>query len=158
MIMIELNIPGFGQFKIEHLVCDLNGTLTLDGKLLEGISRILNSLNDRVKVHILSADTRGNSQTIALQLGIPVTIIKRGNEDLQKADYVYNLGASNTIVIGQGRNDAEMLKIAAIGIGILSKEGTSPETIKAADILAIDIYQALELIEKPMRLVATLRK
>jgi len=39
--MIELNIPGFGQFKIEHLVCDLNGTLTIDGKLLEGISYIL---------------------------------------------------------------------------------------------------------------------
>jgi len=62
------------------------------------------------------------------------------------------------IAIGQGSNDAGMLQLAAIGICILSNEGTAIQALSAADILAKDIYQALELIEKPLRLVATLRK
>jgi P-type E1-E2 ATPase len=156
--MIELNIPGFGQFQIEHLVCDLNGTLALDGKLLEGIPRILKTLSDRLMVHVLTADTRGNYQTIELQLGLPVSLIQRGKEDLQKAEYVHQLGADKVIAIGQGSNDAGMLQLAAIGICILSNEGTAIQALSAADILAKDIYQALELIEKPLRLVATLRK
>ena len=60
--------------------------------------------------------------------------------------------------IGQGANDAAMLKVAAIGIGILSTEGLAGETLLAADIIVPDIYAALELFEKPLRMVATLRK
>lgn len=156
--MIDLNIPGFGQFQIEHLVCDLNGTLALDGKLFEGIPRILKTLSDRLKVHVLTADTRENYQTIELQLGIPISLIQRGNEDLQKAEYVHRLGADKVIAIGQGSNDARMLQLAAIGICVLSTEGTAIQALSNADILTKDIYQALELIEKPLRLVATLRK
>ncbi|MGB9641463.1 MAG: HAD family hydrolase [Anaerolineales bacterium] len=156
--MIELNIPGFGQFQIEHLVCDLNGTLAQDGKLLEGIPRILRTLRDRLTVHVLTADTRGNHQIIELQLGMPVSLIQRGNEDQQKADYIMRLDPQKVIAIGQGQNDTQMLKNAAIGICVLSNEGTSISALNAADILAKDIYQALELIEKPLRLVATLRK
>ncbi len=156
--MIEMNIPGRGILQIEHLVCDLNGTLALDGKLMEGIPRILRSLSDRLTVHILTADTYGKSQTLELQLGFPVSLIQPGKEDLQKTEYVHQLGAEKVIAIGQGRNDAGMLNSAAIGICVLSNEGTAIQAITAADILAKDIYQALELIEKPLRLVATLRK
>jgi len=156
--MIEMNIPGCGILQIEHLVCDLNGTLALDGKLMEGIPRILRSLSDRLTVHILTADTYGKSQTLELQLGFPVSLIQPGKEDLQKTEYVHQLGAEKVIAIGQGRNDAGMLNAAAIGICVLSNEGTAIQAITAADILAKDIYQALELIEKPLRLVATLRK
>ncbi len=153
-----MNIPGRGILQIEHLVCDLNGTLALDGKLMEGIPRILRSLSDRLTVHILTADTYGKSQTLELQLGFPVSLIQPGKEDLQKTEYVHQLGAEKVIAIGQGRNDAGMLNAAAIGICVLSNEGTAIQAITAADILAKDIYQALELIEKPLRLVATLRK
>jgi soluble P-type ATPase len=51
-----------------------------------------------------------------------------------------------------------MLKNAILGIGILSSEGIAKETLLAADIIATDIYTALELIDKPLRIVATLRK
>jgi soluble P-type ATPase len=62
------------------------------------------------------------------------------------------------VAIGQGANDAEMLRSAGIGICLLSKEGTAIESLLAADILVPDIYSAFELLEKPLRLVATLRK
>jgi hypothetical protein len=41
---------------------------------------------------------------------------------------------------------------------VLSPEGTAVDTLTAADVVAPGILVALELLEKPIRLVATLRK
>jgi len=49
--MIELNIPGRGLFELEHLVCDVNGTLAVDGKLQDGVIRGLSTLRDRQANH-----------------------------------------------------------------------------------------------------------
>lgn len=156
--MIELNIPGRGSLHLEHLVCDLNGTLAVDGQLLEGMPRILKTLSDRLAVHVLTANTRKNVDVIELQLGLRLQIISRGEETQQKAAFVRDLGSETVIAIGQGANDAAMLKEAAIGICVLSPEGTSTLAIQAADLFVPDIYSALELIEKPLRLVASLRQ
>jgi soluble P-type ATPase len=51
-----------------------------------------------------------------------------------------------------------MLKEAALGICILSKEGTAVSSILAADIVVPDIQSALELFLKPLRLTATWRQ
>ncbi len=156
--MIELNIPGKGLVQIEHLVCDINGTLAIDGILLEGVSKSLRQLQDRLHVHLLTADTHGRQDLIDSQLNLKAVRIKSGNEGAQKADYVKNLGADQVVAIGQGANDAEMLRSAAIGICVFSKEGAAIESLLAADICVPDINAAFELLEKPLRLVATLRK
>ncbi len=80
-----------------------------------------------------------------------------GNEAQQKADYVNRLGAAGVAAIGQGANDALMLQAAGLGICVASREGVAVSALLAADILAPDIYSALELLEKPLRIVATLR-
>ena len=92
------------------------------------------------------------------QLNLKAIRIKGGDEAQQKATYVNQLGAERVIAIGQGANDAAMLKTAQIGIAILSTEGLAAEALLAADIFVPDIYSALALLEKPLRLVATLRK
>jgi soluble P-type ATPase len=51
-----------------------------------------------------------------------------------------------------------MLYEAAIGIAVLSPEGTAAEALQAADIVVPDIARAFELLERPMRLVAGLRR
>lgn len=156
--MIELNIPGKGILQIEHLVCDINGTLALDGQLLEGIARQLNYLRDRVQVHLLTADTHGRQTIIDQQLGFTAQRIQAGDEAGQKAAYLQALGAEQVIAIGQGANDALMLQTAGIGVAVFSREGLSSQALLAADLVVPDIYAALELLEKPLRLVATLRK
>ena len=35
--MLEIEIPGFGAAKLEHLVSDFTGTLSVDGRLLPGV-------------------------------------------------------------------------------------------------------------------------
>jgi P-type E1-E2 ATPase len=155
--MIELNIPGKGTLKLEHLVTDVNGSLALDGHLLEGLPRLLRNLRDRLTIHLLTADTHGRQANIDLQLGLKAVRIQPGDEAAQKAHFLQQLGADSVVAIGQGANDAAMLKTAALGICVLSKEGAAVQTLLAADLVVADIFTALELLEKPLRIVASLR-
>ncbi len=156
--MIELNIPGSELLTLEHLVLDVNGTLAVDGQLFEGIARKINALKDRLEIHLLTADTHGYQTLIDQQLNLQAVRVTPGNEAEQKATFVRKLGRKKVIAIGQGANDAGMLKAAAIGICIFSPEGIAVETILAADIIMPDIYTAFELFDHPLRIVATLRK
>ena len=156
--MIELTIPGRGELRIAHLVTDVNGTLAVDGILPEGLAKRIGALRDRLTIHLLTADTHGRQAVIDQQLNLTAVRIKGGNEAGQKADYVKSLGADSVIAIGQGANDAAMLKEAALGICVMSQEGVAVETLLAADLLVPDIFAALDLLDKPLRLIASLRK
>lgn len=156
--MIELRIPGRGLVELEHLVCDVNGTLAVDGQLFDGLVRPLTNLRDRLELHLLTADTHGRQSLIDQQLNLQAVRLQPGNEAFQKAEFVHRLGAQSVIAIGQGANDAGMLKEAALGICVFSEEGVAVETLLAADLVVSDIFAALNLLEKPLRIVATLRK
>jgi P-type E1-E2 ATPase len=156
--MIELFIPGRGEIQIQHLVCDVNGTLAIDGQLIEGVARDFKVLRDRLTIHLLTADTHGRQDWIDQQLGITAVRIQTGNESEQKAAYILQLAPSHVAAIGQGANDELMLKTAEIGICVLSPEGTAVSTLNSADLVVRDIQSALQLFIKPLRLVATLRK
>lgn len=156
--MIELNIPGRGELRLQHLVSDVNGTLAVDGELIEGVKRSLSALGDRLTIHLLTADTHGRQSLIDQQLNLIAVRIQPGNEAVQKAEYVRRLGADTVVALGQGANDAEMLRLAALGICVMSLEGAASETLLAADLLMPDILAALELLDKPLRIVASLRR
>ena len=164
--MIELTIPGRGDpstgsgqsLKIEHLVMDVNGTLAVDGMLIEGVAKRIGNLRDRLQIHLLTADTHGRQAVIDQQLGLTAVRIQPGNESEQKAEYVRRLGADSVVAIGQGANDASMLKEAGLGIGVLSQEGVAAEALLSADLVMPSITAALELFDRPLRIIASLRK
>ena len=156
--MIELTIPGRGELRIQHLVTDVNGTLAVDGQLIEGLVKRIGGLRDRLAIHMITADTHKRQATLDQQLALTATRLERGNEAAQKAEFVRSLGAERVVAIGQGANDAAMLKEAALGICVMSKEGAAVETLLAADILVPDIFSAFDLLDKPLRIIATLRK
>lgn len=156
--MIELNIPGRGSVQLEHLVCDVNGTLAIDGQIIDGVSRALCRLSDRLAIHMLTANSHNKQDIIDFQLGLKAVRLQPGDERAQKQAFVGQLGADRVIAIGQGANDADMLKTAAIGVCVFSPEGIAVETLLNADVAVLDILSALELLEKPLRLVATLRQ
>jgi len=156
--MIELHIPGRGLIQLQHLVCDVNGTLAVDGQLPENLKNRLNALSDRLTLHLLTADTHGRQDIIDQQLNLTSLRIQPGNEAEQKANYVQSLGAGTVVAIGQGANDAGMLQAAALGICVLSPEGTAIESLLGADLVVANIQEALDLLDRPLRIVATLRK
>jgi P-type E1-E2 ATPase len=156
--MIELSIPGRASLRLKHLVTDVNGTLAMDGILIDGIARRIAAIQDRLTVHMLTADTHGEQTTIDRQLNLTASRLAPGDEQEQKRTYVEGLDAASVVAIGQGANDAAMLKAAALGICVVSGEGTALETLLAADLVVPDILAAFDLLDRPQRLVATLRK
>ena len=156
--MIELTIPGRGPLRLEHLVTDVNGTLALDGILIDGLAKRITALRDRLQIHLLTADTHGRQAVIDDLLKLTATRIQPGDEAIEKANFVRELGAETVVAIGQGANDAGMLKTAALGICVMSQEGVAVETLVSADLLLPDIFAAFDLLEKPIRIIASLRK
>jgi soluble P-type ATPase len=61
------------------------------------------------------------------------------------------------VAIGNGRNDRRMLEAAALGIALIQREGAAVAALTSADVAATGILDALELLQMPKRLVATLR-
>lgn len=156
--MIELNIPGRGSLRLQHLVTDVNGTLAVDGTLIEGVAKRISLLKDRLNIHMLTADTHGQQSVIDQKLNLTAVRIQAGNEAGQKAEYVRKLGTETVVALGQGANDAMMLKEAALGICVLSQEGAAVETMLSADLVLPNIMDALDLLDKPLRIIASLRK
>ena len=156
--MIEINIPGRGTLRLEHLVTDVNGTLAIDGQLIAGVAKQISALSDRLTIHMLTADTHGRQALIDQQLNLTAVRIQPGNEAEQKADYVRRLGADSVVALGQGANDANMLKEAALGICVMSQQGLATETLLSAVLVMPSISAALELLDRPLRIIASLRK
>lgn len=155
--MIDLTIPGMGIMQINHLVLDVNGTLAIDGILIDGLPRIIKALANRLQIHMITADTHGRQKEIDQILNMQAIRLLPGNEAEQKRDFVRSLGGQECAAIGQGANDALMLAEAGLGIAILSPEGLSVDTLRSARVVMPDILSALVLFDHPQRIVATLR-
>lgn len=155
--MIEVNIPGFGDLSIEHLILDSNGTLALDGKLLPGGTEVFGALEREVAIHIVTADTFGLAAKQLSRLPGELTILPAGNQQEAKLEFIRKLGPKSVVAIGNGRNDAKMLAEAAIGITVIQREGASASALASSDIVTNSFWEALELLRNPRRLVATLR-
>jgi soluble P-type ATPase len=155
--MLEIDIPGFGLVKLEHLVSDFTGTLSVDGILLPKVEARLNKLSEIMKIHILTADTFGKAQSALKDVKCEMHILTGENHDVQKEDYVNKLGVESVIALGNGKNDRKMLKAARIGIAVTEGEGCAVDAIMAADIHVISALDGLDLLLNTKRCKATLR-
>lgn len=155
--MFELDIPGFGHIRLEHMVSDYTGTLSVDGRLMIGGKERLSRISEFLQIHILTADTFGMAKVELENINCDIHILTGDNHDIQKERYLTNLGAQDVIAFGNGNNDRLMLKIARIGIAVCLNEGCAIDAIKSADILVTSTMDALDLLLNPNRLKATLR-
>ena len=155
--MIEIEIPGFKVLQLAHLVLDYNGTLAVNGEMIEGVKSRLNALAGSLDIHVVTADTFGKAAQALDGMDGRLVILPPGNQAAAKAAYVRQLGGQATVAIGNGHNDRLMLEQAVLGIAVLGEEGTATAAMMAADVVARDVLSALDLLRNPRRLVATLR-
>ena len=155
--MIEINVPGYKNLSLGHLVLDYNGTLAVDGVLIDGVQILLNNVAEHLLLHVVTADTFGKAELGLKGVDCTLSILTVDRQAEAKRQYVRNLNSDHTIAIGNGRNDNLMVKEAALGIAVLEKEGTAVETLCAADIVCYSVLDALELLLNPKRIIATLR-
>jgi soluble P-type ATPase len=154
---MEIAIPGRERLELSHLVMDYNGTLAVDGRLIEGTGEALKRLSTLLDLHVLTADTFGIAEEGLSGIPCRLSILPEFDQQAAKRDYVKKLGGERTAAVGNGRNDRLMLKEAALGIALILEEGACAETLFSADVVCTSILSALSLFENPLRLKATLR-
>ncbi len=157
--MIAFSLPNGESYTFTHLVLDFNGTLAVDGQLIEGVSDLLNQLSKQVAVHIITADTFGTVRAAFTDFpAFTIYVLPAGEQSEQKQRYIEKTGAGQVIAIGNGRNDALMLKRAKLGIAVIQAEGAAVRTLLQADLIFTDIRDALTALTHPKRLTASLRR
>jgi len=155
--MIDLAIPGFGRLELAHLVCDYNGTLAQDGVLVPEVRERLAALSARLRIHVVTGDTFGTVRNAVAGLGCTLVVLPEAQQAEAKRRYIETLNAESVVAIGNGRNDRQMLEAVALGIGVLGGEGSAVETLAACTLVVKDVRDALDLLDHPTRLTATLR-
>jgi soluble P-type ATPase len=155
--MLEISIPGYKKLTLEHLVMDYNGTLAVDGELLDSVQSRLVSLATKLNLHVVTADTFGMARSQLDGLPCELAILPVADQAQAKLAYIQRLGVERVAAIGNGRNDRLMLQDAALGIAVIQGECAARESCMAADVLAPNILAALDLLLFPKRLIATLR-
>jgi len=156
--VVDLDIPGSGKLRLEHLVLDVNGTIAAGGGLIPGVAEAVEALSATLNVVAVTADTHGTATRLRDALGIEVRVIQAGAESGQKLALVAELGADQVVAIGNGANDVDMLRDAALGIAVIGAEGASGAVLAVADVVTTSVLDALALLSQPARIVATLRR
>jgi soluble P-type ATPase len=155
--MITIDIPGYKRLEIQHVVCDYNGTIAVDGKMIDGVREIINDLSKDLDFHVITADTFGFVERELENVRCKLVKISIQNQAVAKLEHVLSLGKDKTICIGNGNNDRLMVKEAALGIALLQEEGTCIETLLASDVVCKSAIDAFGYFMEPKRLIATLR-
>lgn len=156
--MISVDIPGRGLYEFHNLVLDMNGTIAVDGIISEKVLYRLETLSKLLNVYVITADTHGKLESQQDKIPAKIQRIYPPGEAAQKADFIESIGESNSVAIGNGSNDVEMLKKARLSIAIAGREGCAVDALQAADIIVINPEDALDLLINTNRLIATLRK
>lgn len=154
---MTLNISGMEQIELKHLVLDYNGTIAINGDLIQGVVERLAKLSSQLEIHVITADTYGSVHEQCKADFLNIYVIGKDKQDEQKLLFIESLGTRNTVAIGNGRNDVLMLKNAVLGFAVMQDEGVNTQALNAADIGFSSILDALDALLIPNRLIATLR-
>jgi P-type E1-E2 ATPase len=151
---LRVEIPGRRPFVLRHLLLDLNGTIAEDGRVLPAVRRRLQALDEILEVRVLTADTFGTAAAQVARLPVRLEPVASGRH---KARIARALSAGGVVAVGNGANDAAMLRLSALGIAVVGTEGAAATLVLAAQVVVVRIDDALDLLLHPRRLVATLR-
>ncbi len=152
---MKIEIPNVGIKEIKYIVLDYNGTIAKDGKVKDSVKEILKELKD-FEIFVITADTHGSAKENLKECEVKLQILKTSNHTKEKEEFVKSL--KNVFAVGNGSNDSLMLKVAEVGVCVIEDEGTSVKSLLNADVVCRSIEEALGLVLKPKRLIATLRE
>ncbi len=155
--MLELDIQGFGVIKLEYLISDFTGTLSLDGRLLPGVKEKISAVSKFLEIYVLTADAFGTAKDQLTGIPCKIQTVTGHELDKQKELFVKQLGAEKVVAIGNGMNDAKMLKASRLGIAVAGREGCCVASLLAADVCVVNVNYGLDLLLNPKRLQATLQ-
>ena len=152
-----VNIPGRQALDIRKIVFDYNGTLATGGKLSESVKAKLLALSKSYDLYVLTADTYGNAARECEGLPLTLKTFDSQGAGAFKAQIVTQLNPAHCACVGNGFNDMDMFKEAALSVGVLGDEGVFAGLIQRSDILVKSIEDGMDLFLNTDRLCAALR-
>lgn len=155
--MIIYEIPGRENIQIENIVFDYNGTIAVDGQLIDGIEELFLELETYANIYILTADTYGTVVEECRDIPGKVLTFPGENAGESKRDIVRKLGSNRTMVVGNGFNDLPMFEEGVLSIAVMEEEGTSGKLLSQADIVSRNIIETINIILSKNKIKATLR-
>ena len=156
--MISIERPGQGNLEIDFILIDFEGTLALDRRVHPKAKDKINLLSKRTKIYILAKGEKEQVIEVLRKVKAEIIHFAVGDVSAGKLNLLRQLGANRTVAIGNGQDDVLMVEEAALGICVISREGTAAETIQKADAVVSNILDALDFLLKPLRQKATLGK
>lgn len=153
---MQVEIPNYGEVRINTLVCDYNGTLAVDGQLSSGVKERLAKLGQEMKIIVVTADTHGTVAAACEGLPVEIWRFPDGAVGPEKARILKEMG-QYTAALGNGRNDDLMMEAAQLAICILGVEGAWGPLLAKSDMVVPSAEMALDLFLKPSRIKAGLR-
>ncbi len=154
--MITIQRPGQSNLEIEYILIDFEGTLAQDRRVHPKAKDKINLLSKRAKIYILTAEGKEPVEEALRKVKAEIKYLTQGESSQRKLDLLRQLGPAKTVAIGNGIDDVPMIEEAALGVCILGKEGISSEAMKKADVVFMNILDALDFLLKPLRQKATL--
>lgn len=83
--MPKYDVPGVGGLQIETIILDLNGTMSVSGKIVPGLKKRLGKLKEQgFKIIFFTGNTRDDAGDIASELGIDWMEANTGTAKKQK--------------------------------------------------------------------------
>ena len=154
--MIRIEIPGREPIEAAHVVLDYNGTIAVDGSLIQGVEERIAKLKEMASVCVLTADTYGTVRAQCEPMGVEVKTFPREGAAKCKEEIVKGL-AGGVVCFGNGLNDILMFDAALLAVAVLEGEGMCAALMSHADVVVHSVIDGLDLLLKPNRLRATLR-
>ena len=163
---VVLELPGYmvggpGPMEVHNLVSDFTGTISVDGDLVPGVAERLEELARRdVRIYYMTADTHGKVHEALANSPVEILKVTVGDE---KPDKIREIGfdMNHTVVMGNGKNDLEMFKIAHVGVAVMEGEGLNGGLLGMAIEFKWPVVRnaldALDLLLLPKRFQATTR-
>jgi soluble P-type ATPase len=154
--MISIARPGQDNLEIEFILIDFEGTLASDRRVHPKAKDKINLLSKRTKIYILTKEEKILTEEALKKVKAEIVYVTEGEASQRKLDLLRRLGAMRCVAIGNGVDDAPMIQEAGLGIAVMGKEGTFSEVMKKADVVFINILDALDFLLKPLHQRATL--
>lgn len=155
--MIIYEIPGRDNMEIENIVFDYNGTIAVNGNLIDGVKEKILELKELLNIYIVTADTYGTVEAKCKGLGVEIVTFPTDSAGTSKKDIVKKLGSGKTICIGNGFNDIQMFKESKLSIAIIEDEGCSGKLLLESDLVMKSIIDAFNIVMNSNMMKATLR-
>jgi soluble P-type ATPase len=156
--MITILRSGQEPLEIDFILLDFEGTLASDRRVHPKAKDRINLLSKRTKIYILTKEEKILMEEVLKKVKAEIIYLMEGEASQQKLDLLRQLGASRTVAIGNGVDDVPMIEEAGLGISVMGKEGTFSEAMKKADVVFMNILDALDFLLKPLRQKATLNR